>query len=111
MTAILDARSSLLARRLTRAGLQPGESAYLAGAIALMQTNAARYAVARDALRPLKVGATATKELLIAAGMWQPEVCAAGCGRELGSKCAQYMVRQQSYCSPACVLATLGIPA
>lgn len=113
MSKVLDIRSALLARRLTDAGMPSGDARYLVSALSLMDTNAARFSVLREATRPLRIGATETREWLRGAGLWAPdEHCAReGCAREIHARMALVIVKSRGYCSPLCACIALGVPA
>jgi hypothetical protein len=109
VSPVIDTRPRLLARALVQHGVFADEAIALAHGIARCSGNAARYAVARAALRPLHVGATTTREVLQAAGLWEREPCAlVGCTRELHAKKAIVVIRERGYCSVGCALVAIG---
>ncbi len=109
MSQTIDARPRLLARALADLGVFADEALALAQGIARCSGNAARYAIAREALRPLRVGATTTRTVLQAAGLWEREPCSrAECTRELHPKAAIIVIRGVGYCSVGCALIATG---
>lgn len=106
MNAVLDARPSLLMRRLARAGVPAGQSAYLASAVSLLETSAARLAVVREGLREHGGSPEDARRILQAAGMLEAEErCARpGCDRLIHARMALCIHKGRGYCSPCCVL-------
>lgn len=110
MSAVCDLRPRLLANQLIRCGVPEAESLALVSVLSALTTNATRYAAAREVLRGYAFGPSAVRQVLEDYGMWDRECCAAGCGRVLGARRAQFIVRNQSFCSPVCCLQKLGLP-